>query len=108
MYKLFCLTGELWSKKAHEKEISGLAASGQCPGLLITTSGDGTIKVWDFKDDAQPVLVYEKDFKMDTIHCLDLCPNHPFTVAAGGDKKSHNFSVLDLQSVDVGMSWKNL
>lgn len=77
--------------------------SGQCPGLLVTTSGDGTVKTWDFKDDVQPELVYEKDFKMGNVHCMDLCPNHPFTIAAGGDKKSNNFTVLDLFSVDVGM-----
>ncbi|KAK9719807.1 hypothetical protein QE152_g22469 [Popillia japonica] len=93
--------GELWSIKAHEQEVSGLVVSGQCPGLLVTTSGDGTVKTWDFKDDVQPELVYEKDFKMGNVHCMDLCPNHPFTIAAGGDKKSNNFTVLDLFSVDV-------
>ncbi|GJQ77266.1 hypothetical protein Trydic_g20691 [Trypoxylus dichotomus] len=93
--------GELWSLKAHEQDVAGLVVSGQCPGLLVTTSGDGSVKTWDCKNDTQPVLIHEKDFKMGNVHCLDLCPNYPFIIAAGGDKKSNNFTVLNLLTIDV-------
>ncbi|KAJ8938215.1 hypothetical protein NQ314_011574 [Rhamnusium bicolor] len=35
-------------RKAHSKEVTGLAISGQCPGLLVTASPDETVKTWDF------------------------------------------------------------
>ena len=94
--------GEMWSLAAHSKEVTGLAASGQCEGFLSTTSTDGSLKVWDFKDKELPTLVHERDFKMGVVHCLELCPDYPFIVASGGDNKSHNFTVLNLLGVDVG------
>lgn len=88
--------------EAHQKEVTGLAASGQCPGLMVTTSADGTLKIWDIQGVATPKLVHEKNFNMGVVQCLELCPDSPFVIAAGGDKKSNNFTVLDLQTIDVG------
>lgn len=47
-------------------------------------------------------LVNEREFKMGNIHCLELCPDSPFVIALGGDKKSNNFTVFDLQNIDPG------
>lgn len=80
-----------------------MAISGQCPGLLVTSSSDGLLKTWDMEDENQPSLVHQKEFNMGDIHCLELCPDSPFVIAAGGDKKDNNFTVLDLQRIDVGM-----
>ncbi|CAG9861106.1 unnamed protein product [Phyllotreta striolata] len=97
-----CRKGELWSISAHSKEVSGLCASTQCPGLLITSSTDETVKIWDYKDLANaPCLINEKEFNLGNVHCLDLCPDLPFVISAGGDKKSHNFTVFDIQNIDV-------
>lgn len=101
MFRIF--TGEVWSVEAHQKEVTGLAISGQCPGLMLTTSADGILKTWDIHETATPKLVHEKNFNMGVVHCLELCPDSPFVIAAGGDKKSNNFTVLDLQTIDVGM-----
>lgn len=79
-----------------------MAVSGQCPGLLLTTSAEGTLKTWDFQGNSLPRLVHEKNFNMGVIQCLELCPDSPFVVAAGGDKKDNNFTVLDLQTIDPG------
>lgn len=94
----------IWGLTAHEQEITGLIASAQCKGLLVTTSSDGSLKTWDYQNSAQaPVLVHAKELKMKTIHCLELCPDLPFVVASGGENKSNNFTVLDLRSIDPGM-----
>ncbi|KAL1489857.1 hypothetical protein ABEB36_013787 [Hypothenemus hampei] len=95
-----CRKGQLWSVQAHEKEVTGLSISGQCPGLLVTASPDETVKTWDFNLTNAPILVNEREFKLGNIHCLELCPDSPFTLAAGGDKKSNNFCVFDLQNID--------
>lgn len=79
-----------------------MTISGQCPGLFLTSSSDGLVKIWDCAESAQPNLVYEKDFSMGLIHCLELCPNLPFVIAAGGDNKSNNFTVFDVQNIDLG------
>ncbi|KAG5884791.1 hypothetical protein JTB14_010854 [Gonioctena quinquepunctata] len=96
-----CRKGKLWSIEAHTKEVTGLAISGQCPGLLVTASPDEMVKTWDFSADTGPILVHEKEFKIGNIHCLELCPDSPFVITVGGDNKSHNFSVFDLQNIDV-------
>lgn len=97
------ILGELWSLEAHEKEVTGLTISGQCPGLMVTTSAEGSLKTWDIYQKTTPKLVHEKDFNMGVVQCLEICPDSPFVVAGGGDKKDNNFTVLDLQSIDVGM-----
>ncbi|CAH0560469.1 unnamed protein product [Brassicogethes aeneus] len=96
-----CRKGLLWSVQAHSKEVTGLALSGQCGGLMVTASPDETLKTWDFNEDTTPKLVNEKEFKIGNIHCLELCPDSPFVITAGGDKKSNNFVVYDLQNIDV-------
>lgn len=96
------ILGEVWSLEGHEKEVTGLAVSGQCPGLMVTTSAEGTLKTWDIQGEGTPKLVHEKNFNMGVVQCLELCPDSPFVVAGGGDKKSNNFTVLDLQTIDVG------
>lgn len=88
--------------EAHEKEITGLAVSNQCPGLMLTTCAEGILKTWDIHGTGTPKLVHEKNLNMGMVQCLELCPDSPFLIAAGGDKKSHNFTVLDLQTIDVG------
>ncbi|KAJ3658645.1 hypothetical protein Zmor_010372 [Zophobas morio] len=95
-----CRQGQLWSVEAHEKEVTGLVVSNQCPGLLVTSSPDGAVKIWDYTQD-QVTFVHEKDFNLGQVQCLDLSPDAPFVIAAGGDNKSNNFLVHDLRNMDV-------
>lgn len=97
-----CRKGQIWSVKAHEKEVTGLARSHTCPGLLSSSSPDGSIKVWDVQGgEVAPKMVHEKVMTMGQIHCLEMNPDFPFVVAAGGDNKSNNFVVLDLMKYDT-------
>lgn len=87
--------------EAHEKEVTGLVVSNQCPGLLVSSSPDGSVKVWDYSEN-DVTFVYEKNCNLGVVHCLDLSPDSPFVIAAGGDNKSNNFVVHDLRNIDVG------
>uniref|UniRef100_A0A182RXF8 WD repeat-containing protein 55 homolog n=1 Tax=Anopheles funestus TaxID=62324 RepID=A0A182RXF8_ANOFN len=90
----------LWSKEMHEQEVTGLVLSAQIKGMLSTASADGTLKVWDItSQDAR--MVYKKNPKIGVIQCLDACNESPFTLAMGGDLKTHNFSVVNLLDNDV-------
>lgn len=93
-----CRKGEIWMQKAYEQDITGLSFSSQCPGLLLTTSSDGVMKVWDANGQSKygAQMVYEKDLKMGVLHCIEMCPDSPFFFAAGGDNKSNNLTVADL------------
>lgn len=97
----FSVAGQMWSVDAHEKEVTGLAVSDKCPGLVVTGSGDGTVKIWDCNETG-PSMVHEADFSAGVIHSLELCPDLPFVLAVGGDNKSNHFLVYDLRNIDVG------
>lgn len=96
----------LWSHEAHEKEVTGLVLSNNCKGLMVTASGDGVVKTWDYSYNNIPELIHTKDMKLGVIHCMELNPDSPFVIAAGGDHKSHNFQVSDLRKNDTGNTLK--
>lgn len=109
-----CRMGMLWEmKKAHDDEVSGLAISSLCPGLVVTTGMEGNLKVWDVlqgegnensgecDSNVSVKLVYEKDLKLGTVYTMQVAPELPFTVAVGGNNKSHSFDVQNLMNVDV-------
>ncbi|KAK9875592.1 hypothetical protein WA026_009395 [Henosepilachna vigintioctopunctata] len=96
-----CRKGQLWSIPAHEKEVTGLFVSGQCPGLIVTSSPDETVKTWDYSGENAPELINSKDFGCGMLHCLGGSPDSPFVIASGGDKKSNNFVVYDIRNIDV-------
>ncbi|XP_034946754.1 periodic tryptophan protein 1 homolog [Chelonus insularis] len=89
----------LWEVKAHEKEVTGLSLSSSCPGLLVTTSNDGVIKVWDAVNHESLTEIWEKKLNLGNIQCLAACPDNPFVFAVGGDNKSHNFKLWDLTEI---------
>lgn len=68
---------------------------------MVTSSPDGLIKTWDCNE-TEAQFVFEKDFNLGTVQCLDLSPDSPFVIAAGGDNKENNFLVYDLRNSDVG------
>lgn len=88
----------LWQLSAHTKEITGLALSSQCPGMLVTAGGDGKLKTWDILD-GKPSLVYDQQQKLGGLLCLEACPDLPFIVCLGGENKKHNFTVVDAMDV---------
>ncbi|XP_001599699.1 periodic tryptophan protein 1 homolog [Nasonia vitripennis] len=89
----------LWKKQVQEVEIAGLSMSVSCPGLLVSTNKDGTIKVWDVKNYLEPQLVLEKQTNLGHIICLESSCDSPFIFAAGGDNKANNLNVYDLSTM---------
>lgn len=90
----------LWTKKVHEKEITGLVLSALVKGMLSTASADGTVKLWDINEQGAR-LVYKKNPKIGVIQCLAECPEDPFTIAIGGDMKTKNFCIVNLLDNNV-------
>jgi len=88
-----------WTLSAHSEAVTGLSLSPQVPGLVTTVSTDSVLKVWDCgeTDSAQPVYVTERDLKMGQLHAVQSCPDAPFVVCMGGDKRDNNFKVLDVR-----------
>ncbi|KAK6644931.1 hypothetical protein RUM43_001207 [Polyplax serrata] len=85
---------KLWEVQAHSQEVTGVAFSSSCPGLLCTTCQDGQMKVWDIQS-KKPECVHERNLKIGAIHCLDSAPDLPFIMASGGDNKSKNLIVFN-------------
>lgn len=92
----------MWEIVAHEKEITGLSLSLSCPGLLVTSSDDGVIKVWDAIKPEILEPVWEKKTNLGALQCLAPCPDNPFVFVVGGDHKSHNYKVWNLLEVSAG------
>lgn len=91
--------GHIWSKNAHEKEVTGLAINSKCKGMLTTTSADGSLKVWKYSESGAS-LVYEEDIGIGQVQCIGVCPESPFTVAVGGDNKRKHLRVIDTREYD--------
>ncbi|PNF40490.1 putative periodic tryptophan protein 1 [Cryptotermes secundus] len=90
----------LWELSAHTKEVTGLALSSQCPGMLMTAGGDAKLRTWDILG-GKPSLVYDQQQKLGALLCLDACPDLPFTVCIGGENKKHNFTVVDIMDISA-------
>lgn len=88
-----------WTLKAHSEEVTGLCLSSQCPGCLVTSSSDKSVKVWDILSD-KPDCLLEQDLKLGFLQCLSGCPDAPFVVGVGGDNRDDNFKVFDIREYD--------
>ncbi|BFZ10086.1 hypothetical protein BsWGS_13125 [Bradybaena similaris] len=83
----------LFTLSAHEQAVTGVSLSSQIPGLLVTTSSDKHLKVWDIQD-SKPSLVLSRNLKLDILHCASSNPDHPFVFAVGANK---DFKVWDIR-----------
>ncbi|KAF7386330.1 hypothetical protein HZH68_013462 [Vespula germanica] len=91
----------IWQVKAHEAEITGLSLSSSYQGLLVTSSNDSIIKVWDILDSKDPCVIWEKKTNLGALQCLASNPDIPLVFAVGGDNKAHNFKVIDLSEISA-------
>ncbi|XP_066596151.1 periodic tryptophan protein 1 homolog [Prorops nasuta] len=89
----------IWQICGHQKEVTGLSLSSSYKDMLITTSNDGNIKVWDISTETEPALVWQKKTNLGAIQCLASNPDNPLILAVGGDNKAHNFKVMDLSEI---------
>lgn len=92
---------KVWSKQAHDQEVTGLTLNASCRYMLTTTSADGQLKVWKF-DMEGANLVYSEETKIGRIQCMDVSTDNPFTVAVGGDNKRKNLRVINLRDYETG------
>jgi len=91
-------TTPVWTLSAHSEAVTGISLSPHCHGVVTTVSQDKMLKVWDISG-PQPAFVGERALGLGTLHTLSNCPDVPFVVAAGGDKSSDNFKVMDLREL---------
>ncbi|KAJ7379071.1 rRNA-processing protein [Desmophyllum pertusum] len=76
----------VFTLKAHDDAIPGLALSSQVPGCLVTASADETVKVWDIQDN-QPSFVVSRGLPVGKILNASCCPDAPFVFCFGGEKQ---------------------
>ena len=53
---------------------------------------DKVLKVWDITGDS-PGFVAERDVKLGALHDVSPCPDAPFVMVMGGDKRDDNLKV---------------
>jgi len=85
-----------WTLSGHTEEVTGISLSSQCPGCLVSVSADKLMKVWDISAN-KPEFVMERPLNLGLIQGIGGCPDAPFVIAAGGDKPSDNFKILDIR-----------
>ncbi|XP_014473134.1 PREDICTED: periodic tryptophan protein 1 homolog [Dinoponera quadriceps] len=67
----------VWEIKAHDEgDVSCLALSASCPGLLVSSSDDGLMKVWDIIDH-EPTLVWQQEIPS-VVVCIAANPDNGF------------------------------
>jgi len=86
----------VYSMSAHTEDVTGMEMSSSCPGCLVTTSRDRTLKVWDVAADKATFIAELPKLKVGKIWSLAANPDEPFIFAIGGDAKSDNFRVVDI------------
>ncbi|XP_074652723.1 periodic tryptophan protein 1 homolog [Tubulanus polymorphus] len=94
----------LFTLSAHTSPCTGISLSSRVPGLLVTSSTDGTMKIWDILDD-KPKMIREKPLGQGQLMCCACCPDAPYVFALGGSK---DLAVLDIrESADVKKHFQN-
>ncbi|EFN79556.1 Periodic tryptophan protein 1-like protein [Harpegnathos saltator] len=89
----------VWITKAHNEDVSGLALSSSCPGLLVTSSDDGLMKVWDIINH-DPTLVWQKEVPSYTV-CTEANPDNGLIFSICRTKKPSGTSteILDFSTI---------
>ena len=77
------VSSPVWSLQAHDS-LTSMALSPLHPNLLLTTSTDRLIKVWDIT--TTPALVTAKDLGVGKVFTAQWCPDEPLVCAVGGSK----------------------
>lgn len=71
----------LFYEKAHNKACTSVSMSAGVDGLMASTGLDGFVKVWDIKDNLNPI--FSKDMKAEKLFCGSFYPNNPWLFGCG-------------------------
>ncbi|XP_046327630.2 periodic tryptophan protein 1 homolog [Haliotis rufescens] len=88
----------VFTLSAHSEAVTGICLSSATRGLLVTTSSDKMMKVWDMES-GKPSLVLERNLKMSELYCVDSCPDAPFVFAFGGEKEMKVWDIRESATV---------
>ncbi|XP_053397066.1 periodic tryptophan protein 1 homolog [Mercenaria mercenaria] len=88
----------VYTLSAHSESVTGLCMSSEDPRLLVTTSIDHTVKVWDIEGD-KPSLVHSQDIKLGQLHSMGNCPDAPYVFGIGGEKNVKVWDIRDIKDV---------
>jgi len=72
----------LFTLDAHSESCSAVAFSRYVPGMMVTASADGTMKVWDVLD--KPTFLTSRNVDQGALYCAKFSPDAPAIVALGG------------------------
>lgn len=103
-----CGKGPLWSIAAHNNTAcTALCAPPALPGMLITASYDGSMKVWDGRDGTHPELVLEPAVRIGALFSLSVADQGGaggcLVAAAGANGEP---AVVDLKAFeDITQRW---
>ncbi|XP_067674061.1 periodic tryptophan protein 1 homolog [Haliotis asinina] len=88
----------VFTLSAHSQAVTGICLSSATKGLLVTTSSDKMMKVWDIES-GKPSMVLERNLKMNELYCVSSCPDAPFVFAFGGEKELKVWDIRESAAV---------
>lgn len=90
-------SSSVYTIKAHDAAVTGMAQSPVRKDCLATVSADKTVKIWNISSaDKASFVVEHPKVKIGRILTISACPDEPFIFAVGGDSVSDNYQVLDV------------
>ena len=93
--------GPKWTLKAHEKACTGVAVSPSLPGLLITTSLENSLKIWDVSNNQPSMITNRTDqFGPGALFGVNISEATPYVCAIASEG-------LDLQLFDFKSAIKD-
>ncbi|CAF5148050.1 unnamed protein product, partial [Rotaria magnacalcarata] len=76
----------VYNFSAHTGAVTGLCLNSSIPGLLVTSSFDECVKVWDVENNTV-TFIAERQFPTGRINACLVNPDFPFTYAFGGQSQ---------------------
>ena len=92
-------SAERWRIKAHEEATTSVSCCHGSPGTFLTSSTDGTLKLWDENVGSIPKLLAANTAGVGAVFCSGFSPHLPYLVAAAGSAGA--VSVWDVLSEDA-------
>jgi periodic tryptophan protein 1 len=92
-------SAERWRIKAHEEATTSVSCCHGSPGAFLTSSTDGTLKLWDENVGSTPKLLAANTAGVGAVFCAGFSPHLPYLAAAAGSAGA--VSVWDVLSEDA-------